>query len=202
MPLSPAAPRTHLHDRVISISGYEREDGLWDIEGHLVDTKTYGFENRWRGHVAPGTPVHQMWVRLTIDDKRTIIACEAATDHSPFEICPSITPAFAALKDIRIGPGWMRQVRALVGGRKGCTHIIEMMAQMATVAFQTMGARRHTDTAEKSGDESAAPSQKRRPLFIDSCHAWAADGDTVKTFFPEFYASPASNAHEKNTTKS
>jgi hypothetical protein len=27
----------------------------------------------------------------------------------------------------------------------------------------------------------------KRPFFIDSCHALAADGDIVKTFWPEFY---------------
>ena len=41
MPLSPSAPRQLMHNRAIECRGYEREDGLWDIEGHLVDTKTY-----------------------------------------------------------------------------------------------------------------------------------------------------------------
>lgn len=181
MPLSSPAPRKHLHDRKISIAGYQRDDGLWDIEGHLVDTKTYGFDNRWRGRVEPGMPVHEMWVRLTVDSKRMIVACEAATDNSPFAICPAIAPRFAELKGIRIGPGWMKQVRTIVGGRHGCTHIIEMMAQMATVVFQTMGSRSHIAEPEKTD------LPKRKPLFIDSCHAWASDGAAVRDFFPDFY---------------
>ena len=39
MPLSPAAPREHIHTRTVTCRGYRRKDGLWDIEGHLVDVK-------------------------------------------------------------------------------------------------------------------------------------------------------------------
>ena len=60
MPLSKPALRKHLHNRNIECKGYEREDGLWDIEAHLVDTKTYSFENHDRGTVASGKPVHDM----------------------------------------------------------------------------------------------------------------------------------------------
>ena len=38
MPLSTSAPRQLMHNRAIECRGYQREDGLWDIEGHLVDT--------------------------------------------------------------------------------------------------------------------------------------------------------------------
>ena len=39
MPLSPAPPRQPVHDRRVRCQGYRRADGLWDIEGHLTDTK-------------------------------------------------------------------------------------------------------------------------------------------------------------------
>ena len=49
MPLSQPAPRKLMHNRVIECRGYEREDGLWDIEGHLVDTKPYATTARDTG---------------------------------------------------------------------------------------------------------------------------------------------------------
>ena len=67
MPLSPAAPRQHIHTRIVDCRGYRRADGLWDIEGHITDVKTYDFGNHFRGAIAAGTPVHDMWVRLTLD---------------------------------------------------------------------------------------------------------------------------------------
>ena len=50
--------------------GYRRADGLFDIEGHLLDTKTYGFDNEEKGWLEPGVPLHGMWIRLTVDDER------------------------------------------------------------------------------------------------------------------------------------
>src|SRR3954451_8363882 len=44
MPLSPPAPREMLHRRAIDIRGWRRDDGLYDIEAHLLDTKAYPFE--------------------------------------------------------------------------------------------------------------------------------------------------------------
>ena len=46
MPLPPAAPRKAVHTRSIDCRGYEREDGLWDIEGRLVDTKAFHWRRR------------------------------------------------------------------------------------------------------------------------------------------------------------
>src|SRR5690606_35863619 len=67
MPLSPAVPRRHIHTRRIECRGYLREDGLWDIEAWLEDSKTYAFDNETRGEVQPGGPVHDMVARLTVD---------------------------------------------------------------------------------------------------------------------------------------
>ena len=83
MPLSEPAAREPLHTRAIEMRGYIRDDGLWDIEGHLTDRKSYGYDGGFRGWVEPETPVHDMWLRLTVDDDLVIRACEAATDHHP-----------------------------------------------------------------------------------------------------------------------
>ena len=68
MPLTTPAPRKLIHTRAIEVKGYEREDGLWDIEAELTDTKTYAHNRRHGGRErAAGEPVHHMWLRLTID---------------------------------------------------------------------------------------------------------------------------------------
>ena len=46
MPLPKAAARKLMHTRTIDCRGYEREDGLWDIEGRLSDIKSYTWKNR------------------------------------------------------------------------------------------------------------------------------------------------------------
>ena len=81
MPLSSPAAREHIHNRTVECRGYRREDGLWDIEGRLVDVKTYTFHNNERGDVPPGEPVHEMWIRLTVDDDMKIHGVEATTGN-------------------------------------------------------------------------------------------------------------------------
>ena len=54
MPLSPPVGRQHLHTRRVTCQGFFREDGLWDIEGHITDEKTYEHSNEWRGKLKPG----------------------------------------------------------------------------------------------------------------------------------------------------
>lgn len=183
MPLSPAAPREPIHTRQIECRGFRRADGMWDIEGHLTDTKSYAFDNEWRGAVLPGEPVHQMWLRITLDDDLTIRAIEAVTDNSPFPICPAITPNFQRLKGLSIGKGFIGKVRDLLGGIEGCTHLVEMMGPVATTAFQTIHPYRNRQMRAQGQSTEAS----RRPRLLNSCHAFAAGSDVVKRLWPEFH---------------
>ena len=60
MPLSPPVGRQHLHTRRVTCQGFFREDGLWDIEGHITDEKSYEHANEWRGPLKPGDFVHSL----------------------------------------------------------------------------------------------------------------------------------------------
>ncbi len=60
MPLSPPVGRQHLHTRKVTCQGFYRDDGLYDIEGHITDEKTYEHANEWRGSLQPGDFVHDM----------------------------------------------------------------------------------------------------------------------------------------------
>lgn len=184
MPLPEASPRKHVHTRAIDYRGYEREDGLWDIEAHMTDTKTYEFRNNWRGEVAVGEPLHEMLLRVTIDDDFAIRDVVAVTDNSPFKLCPNITPNYKALIGIRMGPGWRKAIRQQVGGVQGCTHLTELLFPMATVAMQTIWPLlRH----RKNKADSDVGKSEKRPVVLDTCHAWATDSKVVKENAPKFY---------------
>ena len=186
MPLSKPTDREHLHTRSITYRGYRRKDGLWDIEGHMSDTKTYAFSNDWRNEIAVGEPLHEMLVRVTIDDELEIKDIEAVTDNSPFEMCPDITPNYKSLIGISIGRGWRNQVRKHVGGTKGCTHITELLFPMATVAFQTIIPFKSKD----NGSIVENTASGKRPAVLNTCHAWSTESDVVKKYVPEFYTGP------------
>jgi len=186
MSLSAPAPRRHLHTRRIECRGYEREDGLFDIEASILDEKTYALEEPFRGLRPAGAPVHDMALRLTLDRTMTVKAIEVTTNHAPYDICPSVAPAYQGLVGAKVGAGWRKAVAEAVGRTKGCTHISELLMPAATVAFQTMGRWK----PEK--DEAAAqPRKTDKPGFIDGCKAWASDGPVVKKVYPMHYKGPA-----------
>jgi len=184
MPLPPVAPREHLHTRRIETRGYRREDGLWDIEGTLVDTKTYAFWSHAHGDMPVGQPVHDMTIRLTIDDELVIHEAVGCMDHTPYAICGNAAFTVEELKGLKIGPGWTRRAHKIMGGRRGCTHLFELLRPIATTCFQTMSGSRFREDKEHN---TKPTNVGKRPFFIDSCHALAADGDIVKDFWPQFY---------------
>ena len=54
-----------MHLRRVVCTGYERDDGLWDIEGRLIDTKPFPLELP-EHTAAADEPIHEMTVCLTI----------------------------------------------------------------------------------------------------------------------------------------
>jgi hypothetical protein len=185
MPLPAPAARQPIHTRQIKLQGYERDDGLFDIEAHLSDTKAYAFRNKWRGSIEAGEALHEMLLRLTIDTDFVVHDVVAATDHSPFAVCPEITDRYRQLIGLRIGPGWRKAIRERVGGVKGCTHLTELLMPMATVAIQTIrplqNHRRHLADSDASAD------RKGRPFVLDTCHAWATHSPVVRDNAPDYY---------------
>lgn len=186
MPLSSPSPREPIHIRQVVCRGYHRADGQWDIEGHLTDVKTYDFESHARGKVPAGEPVHEMWLRLTLDDALVITAVEAVTDKSPYPICGAITPNFQQLTGLSIRAGFLSKARALLGGVAGCTHLVEMLGPVATTAFQTIVPYRER-LRHAQGKAEMAPPAGTRPHLLDSCHAFASDGEVVRRLWPDFY---------------
>ncbi|PIW30647.1 MAG: hypothetical protein COW30_01745 [Rhodospirillales bacterium CG15_BIG_FIL_POST_REV_8_21_14_020_66_15] len=184
MALSKPAPRKHIHTRDIKCMGFERDDGLWDIEGRLTDTKTYSFENHDRGGIAAGEPIHDMLIRLTLTGDMVVEAAEAYTESSPFSLCGEVTDAFSRLVGLKIGPGWRKAVEEVMGGVHGCTHLRDLlMGPIAVTAFQTIYPAR-----KKRGNPGPG---KKSPL-IDSCYAFRSSGPVVKARWPEFYEEPES----------
>ena len=201
MPLSPPVGRQHLHTRRVTCQGFFREDGLWDIEGRITDEKSYEHANEWRGPLKPGDFVHDMSIRLTLNDRFTIVDVDAVSDKSPYRICGDVTPDFKKLIGLRVGGGFHREVRARLGGVHGCTHIVELLGPVATTAFQTISSgkareleRAHRAKSDPAPREDAPSKPRRKPYVIDTCHAWAADGPVVKRWAPDFYSGPDAEA--------
>jgi len=190
MPFSPAAERQYIHTRQVTCHGFRRTDGLWDIEGHLADVKSYPFASEHRGLIDPGDPVHDMSVRLTVDDSLTVQAIEVYTVKSPFHRCGDITGLFQQLIGLSIGAGWTRAVRERLGGPRGCAHLVELLGPVATTAFQTIYpilARERADRDRAIVEGGGGGGGTERPALLDMCHIFASNGTFVRSHWPEHY---------------
>jgi hypothetical protein len=186
MPLpDPKAPRAALHRRSIEITGFKRDDGLYDIEGRLRDTTDQDF--RLAAGIRPaGAPIHEMWLRITIDRNLVIVDADASTDAMPYAgECDTITPQYRKLVGLAIRPGYYQKVKELFGGVRGCTHITELAGSLATAAFQTLAGQRVQDPEHK-------------PFQLDKCHALEATRPVVARYYPRWYrgAEPIEAASE------
>jgi len=174
MPLERKVARAPLHRRAIEIQGYKREDGLYDIEGHLVDTKPHDFKLA-AGVRRAGEPVHDMWLRITVDRQLHIVDAEAMMDGMPYQGgCNAIEPAYRKLVGLAIRPGFTQRVKELLGGVRGCTHITELAGMLATAAFQTLAGQGLQDP-------------QRKPFQLDGCHALATTSPVVGRYYPKWY---------------
>ena len=197
MPLSAPAAREKQHTRSIQIDGYRREDGLYDIEAHLTDVKTFGQTNFDRGFIPEGEPIHDMWLRLTIGEGMEIVGVEAVSDKTPYRMCPTAAPNFSRLVGMRIKAGFLRDANHAVGGTIGCTHLRELLQQMATTAFQTINPARVRKEMRASGevppngsdvvDARITEKMGGPPKILNTCLAYSDEGPLVKRRWPHLY---------------
>jgi hypothetical protein len=205
MPLSQPADRERLHTRAIEINGYRRADRQYDIEAHLTDCKSFGQTNYDRGYIEAGEPVHDMWLRLTVDETMHIHAVEAVSDKTPYVMCPTAAPNFSRLVGMQIKAGFLREATHSVGGTVGCTHLRELLQQMATTAFQTINpakARRELAAegvgVEKRGSDAFDTRITEKwgggNKILNTCLAYDEKGPLVKRRWPHLYTGPEAAA--------
>lgn len=183
MPLPDPAPRQHLHTRRVNYRGFLRDDGLWDIEGELQDAKAYAFEMVERGHMEAGAPVHGMAIRVTVDDSMKIHAIAASMDFTPYGECARGEDPMQRMVGHSMGPGWRQTIERELGGIKGCTHLRELLFNLATAAYQTVFPWRERQR-ELAGDK--AEERDKPPYHLGRCIAWDFEGPVVKKVYPQF----------------
>ena len=168
------------HTRRVRFEGYRRADGLWDIEAHLSDIKNHDYHLK-TGVRRAGQPIHEMWLRLTIDRNLTILDALASMDALPYPGgCEKITPAYRKLIGLSLARGFRKKVREILGGTKGCTHLTEMLAGMPTAAIQTFAGEMPEERADGA-----------KPFQLDKCHALETTTETVRKLYPKWHRGKA-----------
>ncbi|MBT9504623.1 MAG: DUF2889 domain-containing protein [Burkholderiaceae bacterium] len=185
MSLPPASPeRKLMHRRSIDVHVYARDDGLWEVDAHLCDAKTHDVTLA-QGVRLAGEPVHDMLLRLVVDTQLTIHEAGAETRRMPYPgRCDDHGDAYARLVGLNLLKGFRHEVKARLGGVKGCTHLTEMSQVLPTAVMQAF-AGVVLDTREGPGGDVP-------PFQLDRCHALRRDGESVKTYYPRWFRAPPS----------
>ncbi len=186
MPLPAPAPRSLFHTREIVLRGFRREDGLWDVEGTVRDAKDYAVSIYGQPERPPGGPVHDLSVRLTVDDGFIVREVASSMDATPFGECQQARPPLERLVGARLGPGWRKAIERAMGGVQGCTHLRELLANMATGAYQTIpGGLAYLAGQTGRTGLPHLPTQEP-PHHLGGCITWDVDGPVVERHYPQF----------------
>lgn len=178
MALPPAAPERLLkHRRSIDVHVYARGNGLWEVDAEIRDVKTRDAKLAG-GLRRAGDPIHDMLLRLVVDEQLNIVEAGSETRWMPYPgQCDDHGDAYAALAGLNLLKGFRQAVKERLGGVAGCTHLTELTQVLPTAVVQAF-AGEVLDTREDS---------EHRPFQIDRCHALRADGAAVKLFYPRWY---------------
>jgi hypothetical protein len=180
MTLPQAASQRQLkHRRQIDVQVFARGNGLWEVDAVLTDTKTRTAEMQ-DGPRPAGTPIHDMLLRLVVNEKLDILEAGSVTRWMPYTgTCNDHDDAYGALVGMNLLQNFRHALRQKLGGVLGCTHITELAQTLPTAVVQAFAG----EVIDTRGSAEGA----QRPFQIDRCHALRADGDIVRLHHPRWY---------------
>ncbi len=183
MSLPPAAPQRQLkHRRQIDVQVFARGNGLWEVDALLIDTKTR-IARMAEGPRAAGTPIHEMMLRLVVNEQLDILEAGSETRWMPYTgTCDQHGDAYGSLVGLNLLHDFRKRLREKLGGIKGCTHLTEMAQVLPTAVVQAFAG----EVIDTRGDTDGAS----RPFQIDRCHALRSDGEAVRQHYPRWYRAP------------
>jgi hypothetical protein len=185
--------RRHVHTRSIRVDAFARDDGLWDLEAVLTDTKSRDFPLA-TGMRKAGDPVHDMVLTVTIDTRLNVLAAHAESRAVPYPgHCDSIGPDYSKLVGLNLLQDFRRHVQARLGGVHGCSHITELARILPTAAVQAF-AGEVFETRDAAHEHHHLDETK--PWQLDRCHALRSDSPTVQMFYPRWYHPKRATAND------
>jgi hypothetical protein len=179
MPLPAPANRREIHHRTIDMWAFARDDGLFDIEARLIDRKPFPFLRPSSPHPIPaGNPLHDIWVRVTVDKDYVVKAIAASSDVTPWGgLCKEAESTLQVLVGERVARGWSARVKEQLRGAASCTHLMEMLVTLGTTAIQGIRGADPNRTLKAEGK-------------LDTCYAYSRQRSAVKMLWPEHYRAP------------
>jgi hypothetical protein len=164
-----------IHTRRIAVATYDcGGDGII-VEGELRDDRLRTIYRPAGDKVPPGR-VHHMIIRMQVKGPDlTIEEIEVEMPTVPYEECIETLTSLEPVKGMKIASGFTSEVKELVGGAKGCAHLVALLVSMASAAVQ--GA--WTAASRRPGGQSGYRDRAMKAI-VDTCRVWRRDGPKLK----------------------
>jgi len=172
-----------LHTRNIEVTIYDYDGQRIIAEGFFKDDR-FQETHLITGETFPRGAIHHMAIRLLVNSSNFLIEdIEVDLLSVPRQVCLETIDCLAPLKGLAVTKGFTSKVKKLVGGTKGCTHLLELLLAMAPVIFQGFAALQSQKPAAFDSDLLKMMSQS----LINTCHAWREDGPVVEKLKKKLY---------------
>ena len=166
-----------IHTRKIDITTYEDTSDSVVVEGILKDDRLLESYRIAGERIPPGT-FHHMVVRIKVRGFQLIIEeIEVEMPTVPHDVCLEMLRCLEPVKGMSIAPGFTSKVKSLVGGSKGCNHLLALLTAMAPAAVQGAFSAKAQEPLDQ--ETSALIALKR---LKDTCWAWRDAGPLIEKY--------------------
>ena len=170
--------KSKIHTRDIQLATYPHTDSRVIVHGVLKDrryTKVFDIT----GEVNEPGILHHLDVTLLIKpDPLMIEDAQAQMIHVPLPECTTTLDTVEKLKGLEIKAGFSKKIRDIMGGKKGCSHLCNLIIAMGQEIVQGWLAH---DRRKKPPVPKDLDSLREKNFLIDSCRMWTLQGPKVKS---------------------
>ena len=166
-----------IHTRQIDIASYDAGPESILVEGVLKDERLATSFSPTGEPTPPGT-VHHMIIRMVIQAPGLVIEdIDVDMPTIPRQECLETRASLLQLKGTPIVAGFMVKIKDLMGGAKGCAHLVALLTAMAPAVVQGAWA---ASTRKRRDPATYLPETVERAK--DTCRIWRSDGPLVKKY--------------------
>ena len=170
------AVRAAIHTRSIVCRSFRRSDALIDIDARFIDTRPFTYVNDFRGTCQAGSALHNLQMRVTLDERRHIVAVVSAMPATPYGSCIGVNPNFQRLVGLSMGRGFRKAVRERLGGVEGCTHMLALLDAMAAASAQAFASNRY---APRQPGEAPPATVWKLEALVDTCWSYKSGSNVM-----------------------
>jgi hypothetical protein len=164
-----------IHTRRVEIATYEGGSDSIIVEGVLTDERL-ATSYRPSGEALPPGTVHHMIIRMEVRGPKLVIEdIEVEMPTVPMQECLETLDSLIPIRGLPIVSGFTNRVKDLVGGVKGCAHLVALITAMAPAAVQGAWA---VMTGKPRDPATFLPGAVER--IKDTCRVWRSDGPKFK----------------------